>query len=160
MGDKFLDPISRVIPGLRENSGKRQLGVQLKIPFAIGPLLHVDGATYKQVVFIAPVGNCEINEIWVSAAVKAAGGTNTLAFDNYDASGNAARNVLSTTNIDPTAVPATVKEGTKLTLTATLTDRKMDEGDVLNYTLVVGTESTQGEGYAGLAVITIPDLTF
>jgi hypothetical protein len=34
----------------------------------------------------------------------------------------------------------------------------MDEGDVLNYTLVAGTQTTAGQGYALTAIIIVPDL--
>ena len=34
----------------------------------------------------------------------------------------------------------------------------MDEGDVLNYTLVCGTMTTDGKGYAVTAVIVVPDV--
>ncbi len=152
-------------PELRLPSGPEEGGLgtgnawgkEVVVAFAVGPALHVDGVTYKGISFIAPVDGCVVKELWISAAVLAAGGTNTLAVDNYDKSGNAARNLLSTTNVDPTAVPGTVLEGEELTLTATLADRVMDAGDVMNFTLVVGTETTQGEGYGISALILVPD---
>lgn len=132
-------------------------GKEVVASFPVGPPLHVDGVTYKGVGFIAPVDGCVVKELWISAGVLAAGGTNTLALDNYDKSGNAARNLLSTTNVDPTAVPAVVLEGEELTLTTTLANRVMDAGDVLNFVLVVGTETTQGEGYSISALILVPE---
>lgn len=131
-------------------------GIQRMISVPLGPPLLVDGATYKHAVFIAPCNGCRIKELWLSAGVAMAGGTDTLAVDNYDASANSARNVLSTTNIDPTGV--TAKEGLQLTLTSTLTNLDMDEGDVLNATLVCGTMTTDGEGYLLQAVVWVPDL--
>jgi hypothetical protein len=147
-------------PQLREKSGSTGIasaGVQQVVSVPVGPNLHVDSVTYKGVVFVAPVDGCLIKAMWLSAAVKAAGGTNTLALDNYDASANAARNALSTATIDPTAVPTVVKEGDKLTLSATETNLYMDAGDVLNYTLVAGVQTTQGEGYAVTAIIIVPE---
>ena len=107
-------------------------------------------------IFIAPCDGCFIKEAWLSAAVKIGSGTNTIAFDNYDASGDAARNVLSTATIDPDTITTT--EGLQLTLSTTLTDRVMDEGDVLNAVLVCGTMTTAGQGYVVTALILVPDV--
>ena len=85
-----------------------------------------------------------------------AGGTDTLAVDNYDKSGTAARNVLSTTTIDPTSI--TALQGVQLTLSSTAANLLMDAGDVLNYTLVCGTMTTDGEGLSLTAIIVVPDL--
>lgn len=150
-----------MLPNVREGDsgvGTQLAGVQQTVAWALGPPLLVDGTTYDVVAFIAPCPGCWIKEIWVSATVLIAGGTNTLAFDNYDASANAAGNVLSTTNVDPVSNPAVVNEGTLLTLTTTLEDRTMDEGDVLTSTLVAGTMTTDGQGYAATAVIVVPDV--
>lgn len=143
-------------PVLQEGHNPQTGGIQRMVTVPMGPPLVVDGATYKGVVFVAPCNGCQIKELWCSSAVAAAGGTNTLAFDNYDASANAARNALSTANIDPTTIPA--KEGLQLTLTATETDLYMDVGDVLNFTYVTGTQTTNAEGNAVTAVIWVPDL--
>jgi len=154
-----LQSLSTIIPGVGETdggTGKASVGIQRIVSVPLGPPLLVDGTTYKQAVFVAPCDGCYIKEIWISAAVAIAGGTNTLAVDNYDASANSARNVLSTTNMNPTTV--TAKEGKKLTLTSTLSDRIMDEGDVLNATLVCGTMTTDGEGYVMTAIIVCPEI--
>jgi len=97
-------------------------------------------------------------EVWLSGAVSIGSGTNTLAVDNYDASANTARNVQSAATIDPDTI--TAKEGLKLTLSATLASLRMDEGDVLNATLVCGTQTTAGQGYVLTALILMPQPVF
>lgn len=157
--NKPIASLGDLLPNLREGSGStgRSLaGVQMHVSVPLGAPLLVDGATYKHALFVAPVDGCYILEGWVANAVAIAGGTNTLAFDNYDASANSARNVLSTTNIDPTAI--TANEGLKLTLSTTEANRLMDEGDVLNATLVCGTMSTDGQGFTAHFVIIVPDI--
>lgn len=158
MANNFIKGLASVFPQLRENTGLGQVGIVMFPSGAVGPPLLVDSATYKQALFIAPVDNCEIVEAWLSGAVSIGSGTNTFAVDNYDASANAARNVLSTTNIDPDTI--TAKEGLKLTLSATLTNLQMDEGDVLNVTLVAGTQTTAGQGYVVTALVLCPQPTF
>ena len=132
-------------------------GKEVVVAIPLGAPLLVDGVTYKGGGFIAPVDGCVVKELWISASVLIGAGTNTFAIDNYDKSGDAARNLLSTTNIDPVAVPGTVKEGEALTLTTTLANRVMDEGDAMNFTLVCGTMTTAGEGYVLNALILVPD---
>lgn len=153
-----LRSIADQLPGLREGYGPAGAthGIQRMVSVPIGPPTLVDGATYQHTIFIAPCDGCYIKEIWLTAAVAIAGGTNTLAVDNYDASANSARNVLSTTNMDPTTV--TAKEGLKLTLTSTESDLYMDEGDVLNCTLTCGTMTTDGQGYMLQAIIVVPEV--
>ncbi len=148
--------LSDMFPMLKEGADLLPKGIQRMVAVPMGAPLLVDAATYVGCVFIAPCNGFYIKELWVSAAVAIAGGTNTLAFDNYDASADAARNALSDTNIDPTVV--TAKEGYQLTLSTTLMNRWMDEGDVLNFTLVCGTMTTDGEGYAVTAVIVGPEV--
>ena len=153
--------LSAFVPGLTEGSlSTRPIGKQVIVTTPLAPPttagILVDGTTYAAVGFIAPVNGCFIHSMWLSGTVAIAGGTNTFAADNYDASGNAARNVLSTTTIDPTGV--TALEGLELTLRTTIANRMMDEGDVLNYTLVCGTMTTDGKGYAVTAVIVVPDV--
>lgn len=150
LGEGFNQPMLRVGAGSTGSNGTLQV-----VSARLGPSLLVDGATYKNTVFVAPVDGCRILKGYVTAAVAMAGGTDTLAFDNYDASANAARNVQSATNIDPTGV--TAKEGYELTLSTTEANLIMDAGDVLNATLVCGTMSTDGEGYSCTFVISVPD---
>jgi hypothetical protein len=157
-GDRLMG-LADVIPGLEEGSGPggALLGIQRMVSVPIGAPLLIDGATYKHALFVAPCDGCYVKEIWVSAAVAIGAGTNTLAFDNYDASGNAARNVLEATNWDPTGV--TALEGSEMTLQSTTpTNLDMDEGDVLNCTLVCGTMTTDGEGYVVTAIVVVPEV--
>ena len=146
------------IPGLREGSGSlgAVMGMQRMVTAPIGAPLLVDSATYQHAVFVCPCDGAFIKELWLSGAVSIGSGTNTFAVDNYDASANAARNVLSTTNIDPDTI--TALEGLKLTLSATPANLYMDEGDVLNVTLVCGTQTTAGQGYVLTAVIVVPEI--
>ena len=145
-------------PGMKEDSGSMGPSVvqQTVVSVPIGAPLLVDAATYKHAVFVAPCNGWFIKSLWLSGAVKIASGTNTFAVDNYDASANAARNVLSTTNIDPDTI--TALEGLELTLSTTKTNLYMDAGDVLNVTLVCGTQSTAGEGYVLTAVLEGPEV--
>lgn len=131
-------------------------GVQRISMQPLGPALVVNGATYKTVQFIAPCNGCLLKELWTSSVVAIAGGTDTLAISNYDKSATTALNVLSTANIDPTTITALT--GLQLTLSATLSNLIMDEGDVLNATLVCGTMSTAGEGLSLQVVVFVPDL--
>jgi len=151
-----IKSIAEVLPGLEEGHGLSPVGIQRMIAVPIGPPLLIDGATYKHALFVCPCDGAQIKEIWVSAAVAIAGGTNTLAFDNYDASGDAARNALAATNWDPTGV--TALEGSVMTLSATETNLYMDEGDVLNCTLVCGTMTTDGQGYVVTAIVVVPEI--
>ena len=156
-GDRLLG-LADVVPGLEEGSGPTGalVGIQRMVCVALGAPLLVDSATYKHALFVAPCDGCYIKEIWVSAGVAIAGGTSTLAFDNYDASADSARNVLSATNWDPTGV--TTLEGSKMTLSATEANLYMDEGDVLNAVLVCGTMTTDGEGHVVTAIIVVPEI--
>lgn len=154
-----ISDLGSLLPGIKEASGLTTTplaGIQRWVSVPIGPPLLVDGATYRHAAFVAPCDGCVIKEAWLTGSVKIASGTNTFAVDNYDASADGARNVLSATNIDPDTI--TAKEGLKLTLTATATDLNMDEGDVLNVTLVCGTQSTAGQGYLFQACVIVPEI--
>ena len=151
-----IKSIASVLPGLQEGHTLSPVGIQRMVSVPIGPPKLVDSATYKHALFIAPCNGCQIKEIWVSAAVAIAGGTNTLAFENYDASANSGSNVLSATNWDPTGV--TAKEGSKMTLSSTESYLYMDEGDVLWGTLVCGSMTTDGEGYVVMSIVVVPEI--
>lgn len=154
-----IESIGRTFPGVREGSGATgspPYGFPAVFTHPVGPPLLVDAATYKHALFIAPCNGCRIKELWLSGAVKIAQGTNTIAFERYDASADAGANVLSTATIDPDTI--TAKEGLQLTLTATAADLMMDEGDVLWCTLVAGTQSTAGEGYTVTGLVIVPDV--
>ena len=154
------DPVTAwPAPGTGEKSGAAgnpAVGNQVIFSIRVGDSLLVDGTTYKNALFIAPCDGCFIKEMWLSAAIKIGSGTNTIAFENYDASGDAGANVLSTTNIDPDTITTT--EGLQLTLSTTLTARMMDQGDVLHTTLVAGTQTTAGQGYVATVVVIVPTL--
>jgi len=153
---KIQSAVGANFPVAREGYGTAATqGVPVMIHVPLGAPLLVDGVTYKGTIFVSPCDGAYIKEAWLTAAVAISGGTSTFALDNYDASANAARNVLSATNIDPTTV--TAKEGLQLTFSSTETRKYMDEGDVLNFTLVCGTMTTDGEGYGITVVIYVPD---
>lgn len=145
-------------PNLNADHGPGQILLPVYVSARIGASLLVDSTTYKETVFTAPVNGCQILAGYVTGGVAIAGGTNTLAVDNYDSSANSARNVLSTTNIDPTGV--TALEGLVFTLSTTKSNLFMDAGDVLNVTLVCGTMTTDGEGYSVTFVIAMPFYEF
>ena len=150
-----LRDLGNILPGLREGA-TNPVGVQRWLTVPLGIPTLADGATYNNTIFIAPCNGCVIKELWLTGVVKVASGTNTFAVDNYDISAAAARNVQSATNIDPDTV--TAKTGLKLTLSTTLSALRMDEGDVLNTTLVLGTQSTAGQGYSLTACIVVPEI--
>jgi hypothetical protein len=156
--DNDKKTVGDFMPALREGNGPLGTGggIQQLFTTPLGIPTLADGATYVAIGFIAPCDGCVIKELWASNGVKIGSGTNTLAVSNYDASANSARNVLSAATIDPDTI--TALEGVKLTLTSTVTDLIMDEGDTLKYTIVAGTQSTAGQGYAITAVIIVPDL--
>lgn len=154
-----IQSVGRNFPNTGEKSGsvgRPPFGWPVHFNVPVGPPLLVDGATYKHALFVAPCDGCRIKEMWLTGAVKIAQGTNTIAFEKYDASADAGVNALSTTNIDPDTITAT--EGLQLTLTTTLADLLMDEGDVLWCTLVAGTQSTAGQGYLVSGLVIVPDV--
>lgn len=158
METKRLPSLASVIPGLREGSGPvgASLGIQRMVMMPLGPPTLVDGVTYSGLCFIAPCDGCVVNQAWVSAYVAPAGGTNTLALSIHDASADTDANALAATNWDPTGV--TSLEGSEMTLTTSGAVLNMDEGDTLNFVLACGTQTTNGEGLAALAVVTVPEL--
>jgi hypothetical protein len=129
------------------------MGEMVIVTAPLGPPLHVDSKTYKGNIFIAPCDGCRIVDIWIAAAVKNSAATNTFDISNYDASADTARAVI--TQLDPDTI-TTALEGFHLTLTTTKAYLDMDEGDVLNYTMVIGTPCTNGEGHSLTAVIWVP----
>lgn len=143
-------------PIFREGNPSRA-GLQHALTVALGTPTLTNGTTYRGVVFTAPCDGVYINELWVTSGSAMAGGTNTFAVDNYDKSAATARNVLSASTVDPTSF--TTKQGVKLTLSSTESNLWMDEGDVLNFSLVCGTMSASGAGLALTAILNIPDLT-
>ena len=154
-----IQPLTSVLPGFREQtSGIPKVAVQ-KIVSA--PLVTKTAAstTYKVGVFVAPCDGWWIKEAWIAAVVAPDYATSTFALDNYDKSAAAARNELSTTNLDIDGSALVAKKGTQLTLTATDADRYMDEGDVLNATVALGaTEATAGEGLVLTVILLGPEI--
>ena len=158
-GDR-LDSIAYLFPGLREKSsgiGMASVGIQRIFHVPVGPNLLVDGATYVGTVWVAPCDGCFVKEIWGTASVAIVGGTNTFAVDNYDASATAARNLLSAATVSPITY-FTQLSGILIPLTATIANRSMDEGDCINYTLVCGTMTTDGQGLGLTIVVVTPEI--
>jgi hypothetical protein len=154
-----IQSIGHTFPGIREKTGATgapALGFPVTFTARVGNSLLVDGVTYKDVLFIAPCDGCRIKELWATAAIAIAGGTSTLAIQKYDKSATTGVNALSTTNIDPTTV--TVTAGFQLTLTTTVANLLMDEGDVLWATLVCGTMTTDGQSFTVGGTVIVPDL--
>lgn len=149
-----LPSLRDFIPGIAEGDHMGG-GKIVTVHVPLGPPLLVDGTTYKQVVFIAPSNGCEILGGYLSGAVSIGAGTNTLALEKYDASGNAGANILSTANIDPDTI--TAKEGLALTLSSTYSALQMDRGDTIWATLVCGTMVTAGEGYMLVLDVLVPE---
>ena len=129
-------------------------GREVVVSWSLGASLLVDGATYKEAGFIAPVNGVFIKEIWAASVVAITGSTSTLNFDNYDKSAAAAGALLATADYDPELLIAL--KGNQMVLTTTLADRWMDEGDVLNSVLVCGTMTADGEGHVATAVLVLP----
>lgn len=111
--------------------------------FSGGGLL-VDGKTY---VCSAPMRRAgTVKAISVSAHTRMAGGTNTLAFAKKQ--GGASATLISTATVDPTAFPTAADTAEAATLTSTAADLTFAAGDCLKSTLVCGTMTTDGQGYA------------
>lgn len=144
-------------PNATEKSGpvgKPVEGFQRRFTVPLGPPLLVDGATYKQVVYIAPCDGCYLKEAWGAAAVAPAGGTNTIALTAVDAGGGADRVMLSAATLDPLSFFDATGGADALTLSTTYGYRVLDEGDILIAILVCGTQTVNGEGLAlGFTVI-------
>lgn len=103
-----------------------------------------DGVTY---VCSAPMIRAgTVKAITISAHTRMAGGTNTLALAKKQ--GGTSVTLLSTATVDPTAVPSAADTAQALTLTATGADLIFAAGDCLKATLVDGTMTTDGQGYA------------
>ncbi len=154
-----IQPVTAVLPGLREQPGGiPSVGVQKLVSV---PLVAktTPSTTYKIGVFTAPCDGWYIKEVWFSDVVAPDYATTTLALDNYDKSATTARNVLAATNQDIDGAATTAKQGLKLTLSNTQANLMMDEGDMLNATVVVGaTEMLAGEGLQLTVVLVGPEI--
>lgn len=102
-----------------------------------------DGSTNRRQAVLSRAGS--IKSINIAARTKMVGGTNTLALARIRA--GASTNLLSTTNVDPTAVPAAADTGEALTLAAAA-NLAFQAGDILRATLVCGTMTTDGADYS------------
>ena len=113
------------------------------------PLVTLTAAstTYKVGGFIAKRA-AQIMGAKVAAVVAPDYATSTLAIDNYDLSGTAARNVLEAANYDLEGL--TALQSADLTLSSsTPANLLMAEGDFINATVAIGaTEADAGEGIA------------
>jgi len=115
----------------------------LVLNFAGGELL-VDGKTYVCSIPMRRAGT--VKAINVSAHTRMAGGTNTLAFAKKQ--GSTSVTLISTATVDPTAFPTAADTAEAATLTSTGADLIFAAGDCLKSTLVCGTMTTDGQGYA------------
>lgn len=131
-------------------SVKREI---IHVPFNGGAAL-ADGVTYYATVPMARAG--VIKKISISAVTRMAGGTNTLALAKKN--GGTSVNLLSTTNVDPTAVPAAADTAEDLTLSGTPANLTFAAGDTLKGTLVCGTMTTDGVCYALLIEVEFTDV--
>lgn len=120
----------------------------------LGPPLLVNSTVYLASVPMARAG--VIKKISISAAVRIASGTNTLALAKKN--GGTSVNLLSTTNVDPVSVPAAADTAENLTLSGTLADITFAAGDTLKATLTVGTQGTAGQAYALLIEVEFTDV--
>ncbi len=157
-----IPPLSDVLPGLRERPGGiPALGAQRIVSVPLWEKTVVDTTSRKVGVWTAPSDGWYVVDVFVSQVVLPAyTGVATLALDNYDKSAAAARNLLSTTTIDLKAAGGfTALKGLQLTLSATLANRMLDEGDFINANIVIGaTEATAGEGIALTLVVQGPEI--
>lgn len=153
-----IPPLSDVIPGIREQpSGQPKIGLQTIINI---PLVETTAAstTYYGLAFVAPSDGWYIADAWVSAQVAPNYDSAVIALSNYDASGNAAKNPLSGTNENLESI--TAKEGMQLTLSTTLVNRELDEGDTIIATVTIGANQvTAGRGIGLTLVLVGPEVT-
>ncbi len=123
------------------NTGiKRQ---SLVVNFKGGDVL-TDGVTYVVSIPMRRAGT--VKAIHACAHTRIAGGTNTLAAAKKQ--GGTSVTLLSTATVDPTAFPTAADTAEAFTLTATGADLIYAAGDCLKFTLVCGTMTTDGQGYA------------
>jgi len=154
-----IQPLTSVLPGFREKPGGLPIAGVQKIVSVPLVTLTAASTTYKVGVFTAPSDGWYIKDAWFSDVVAPDYATTTLALDNYDKSAVAARNALSTTNQDIDGAATTLKQGLQLTLSATLANLLMDEGDVLNAVVACGaTQATAGEGLQLTVVLVGPEI--
>ena len=152
-----IQPLQSVLPGVEERpGGQPKIGLQHVVTV---PLVASTAASTNYVVgaFVAPSDGWYVEDVWYGAQVAPDYASATLAVENYDASANSAKNLLSATNVNLEAV--TAKEGTQATLSATQANRQMDEGDSLIATIAIGaTEAVVGLGIFMTLVLRGPEV--
>lgn len=153
-----IQPLHALLPGFGEKPGATPpYGVQQIVTV---PLVATTAASTNYVTgaFIAPCDGWFVSDAWYGAQVVPDYATSTLAIENYDASGNAAKNLLSATNVNLEAL--TAKEAAQAALSATLANRLLDEGDTLIATVAIGaSEVTAGVGIFLTLVLLGPVVT-
>lgn len=108
-----------------------------------GGAIMADGITYEIPVGMLRSGT--VTAAYVSCGIRVAGGTNTLLLAKRN--GGTEVTMLSTANVDPTAVPAAAFTAQALTLTGTATNLAFVAGDCIIGRIVCGTMTTDGKGY-------------
>lgn len=156
-----IQPFSSVYPGVEEKpGGQPSLAAPLVITVTLP--LGTDAKTaaskaYLSTLWVAPTDGWWVADAFVAAVAVPDYAAVTLAIENYDKSATAGANLLSATNFDMETL--TAKQGTQLTLSTTLANRMMDEGDTLWATLTTGaTEVTAGQGISITLVLRGPEV--
>lgn len=153
-----IKPLSDVIPGLRElPSGQPKIGQQFIVQV---PLVALTAASTTYVIngFTAPSDGWYVADLFYSAQVVPNYDATTIAVENYDASGNAAANLLSATNENLETL--TAKEGRQASLSTTVTNRRLDEGDTIIFTVApTANEVAAGKGIGATLVLFGPETT-
>ena len=110
-----------------------------------------DGATYKQLFSVGRA--LTVNRILIAAAVKPAGGTNTVTIKK-NVSGNT---LLNAATFDPTTITANATIQA-LTLTSTAADLALDADDTVYIEWVAGTQTTDAQAAIIVIEYTVTDL--
>lgn len=152
-----IQPLSSVLPGIREkSSGQPDVGMQRVIGV---PLVTKTAAstTYKVGAFVAPSDGWYIKDIFIAAMVVPSYASQTIAFENYDKSATTSKNPLAATNYALEGL--TALQGAEMSLSTTLSNLLMDEGDVLDVTVAIGaSQTTAGEGLVATIVLVGPEI--
>lgn len=153
-----IQPLQSVLPGPEERpGGLPRFGLQHVITV---PLCASTAASTNYVTgaFVAPSDGWYVEDMFYGAQVVPDYASSTIAVENYDASGNAAKNLLSATN--ESLETLTAKEGRAASLSGTLANRLLDEGDTLIVTVAIGaTEAVVGVGIFATLVLRGPEVT-
>lgn len=139
-GDASIDTLALTTPLTKANANESLKRDVINFEYA-GTL--VDGSTNIRQKMMTRAGR--VTGARIGAITKMVGGTNTLALARIRA--GASTNLLSTANVDPTAVPAAANTGEALTLNTTASNLTFAANDFLRSTLVCGTMTTDGANY-------------